>query len=90
MTTVPPCAEDGRNPEDWFPAVESSSARSQPTAAERRALAVCATCPAELRAVCLADALTAGETRQHGVAGGMRAADRRALLYRRKRKGAAA
>ncbi|MFG3363545.1 WhiB family transcriptional regulator [Streptomyces sp. NPDC048156] len=79
-----PCACPGRNPEDWFPAVESG-AQDPPTSAGRQALAVRATCLAAIRAECLEDALAAGAAKQHGIAGGLRDTDRRALLADHKR-----
>lgn len=45
---------------------------------ERRALAVCASCP--VRAQCLAEAMTWAVRDQHGVIGGMTAGQRQAAL----------
>lgn len=66
------------DPELFFPAGRSGGAQSQ----TRRALAVCARCP--VVQMCLADALTAGET--SGVWGGTTEDERRAIRARSARR----
>src|ERR1700756_1643386 len=73
------CATSRLDPEDWFPvSVEIGKARHEAAAA----IAVCATCP--VRAQCLALSLQYWDIGQHGVWGGLVAAERvalRRLLY---------
>jgi len=64
----------GFDPDDWFPVGESGPALLQ--AAEAKS--VCALCP--VREACLAFALEAGC--DHGIWGGLDAAERRALRRR--------
>lgn len=67
------------DPELMFPVVESERP-GRPNAAERTAIAVCARCP--MRADCLERVLDA--PLPYGVAGGLTAADRRAVRARRR------
>lgn len=72
---VPACW--GVDPELFFG--PGDSAEDQPVFSwERQALRVCAGCP--IQAQCLAEALEFPPDEQHGVIGGMTAAQRRALL----------
>ena len=72
---VPACS--GVDPELFHGPMDSPEGR-QPFGWERRALRVCAGCPAV--AQCLASALEFPADEQYGVIGGMTAAQRRALL----------
>jgi len=87
-TTVPPtdqalwvrvirharCADGRHDPEQWFPiSAEIGKARQEAATA----IAVCTTCP--VRAQCLALSLRHWEIGQHGVWGGLVAAERAAL-----------
>lgn len=60
----------------------------QPNKGERSALAVCAVCPAAVRAVCLERDLAQSEiTRINGVFGGVRQAERREMHRSRQASG---
>ncbi|MGW4825109.1 WhiB family transcriptional regulator [Streptomyces sp. NPDC004227] len=60
----------------------------QPNKGERAALAVCAVCPAAVRAVCLERDVTQSElTRIHGVFGGVRQEERRQMFRARRAAG---
>jgi WhiB family redox-sensing transcriptional regulator len=68
------CATSRLDPEDWFPmSAEIGKARREAAAA----IAVCTTCP--VRAQCLTLSLRHWDIGQHGVWGGMVAAERMAL-----------
>ena len=68
------CATSTLDPEDWFPmSVEIGKARHEAAAA----IAVCTTCP--VRVQCLTLSLRHWDIGQHGVWGGMVAAERMAL-----------
>lgn len=71
---APACA--GRDPELFYPVKDTDGTR--PNREERRALAVCAACP--VQPACLDSALEFPAAEQHGVIGGMTAAQRRAAL----------
>ena len=71
------CADGGLDPDEWFPvSVEAGMARQQAAAA----IAVCAACP--VRSECLALSLRHWGVGQHGVWGGLVAADRAQLRAR--------
>ena len=71
------CADAGLDPDEWFPiSPEAGMARRQAAAA----IAVCAACP--VRGECLALSLRHWGIGQHGVWGGMVAADRARLRAR--------
>jgi WhiB family transcriptional regulator, redox-sensing transcriptional regulator len=73
------CTGSGLDPEQWFPlSAEIAKARQEAAAA----IAVCSTCP--VRADCLALSLLRWDIGQHGVWGGLVAAERAALLARRR------
>ncbi len=68
------CADGGRDPEQWFPlSVEIEKARQEAAAA----IAVCDSCP--VRNPCLALSLRHWDIGQHGIWGGLVAAERAAL-----------
>ena len=68
------CAGSGLDPDEWFPAsIEPARARREAAAA----IAVCAICP--VRAHCLELSLRHWDAGQHGVWGGLVAADRAQL-----------
>ena len=68
------CADGSHNPEQWFPvSVEIEKARHEAAAA----IAVCTSCP--VRAQCLALSLRHWDIGQHGVWGGLVAAERAAV-----------
>lgn len=68
------CADGSHDPEQWFPiSAEIGKARQEAA----NAIAVCATCP--VRAQCLALSLRHWDIGQHGVWGGLVAAERAAL-----------
>jgi WhiB family transcriptional regulator, redox-sensing transcriptional regulator len=72
------CARSSLDPDQWFPlSAEIAKARQEAAAA----IAVCATCP--VRAECLALSLRHWDIGQHGVWGGLVAAERAALPRRR-------
>jgi Transcription factor WhiB len=71
------CADSGLDPDEWFPAsIEPTTARHEAGAA----IAVCTTCP--VRAQCLALSLRHWDVGQHGIWGGLVAADRARLRRR--------
>ena len=68
------CADGRHDPEQWFPiSAEIGTARQEAATA----IAVCATCP--VRGQCLALSLRHWDIGQHGVWGGLVAAERAAL-----------
>jgi Transcription factor WhiB len=72
------CADGSLDPDQWFPVnVEADQARREAAAA----IAVCASCL--VRAQCLALSLQHWDIGQHGIWGGLVAADRAALRRRR-------
>ena len=73
----------GVDPEIFYGPADSAD--DQPVLAwERRALAVCASCP--IRVTCLTGALEFPADEQHGVIGGMTAGQRRMLLRTSRRR----
>jgi Transcription factor WhiB len=71
------CADGGLDPDEWFPvSADAGMARQQAAAA----IAVCAACP--VRGQCLTLSLRHWGIGQHGVWGGMVAADRARLRAR--------
>lgn len=68
----------------FFPQQESRAGSGQPTAGERAALRVCASCPLALRGQCLESELARPASDQHGVVGGTTASQRRAIIRSRK------
>jgi Transcription factor WhiB len=71
------CADAGLDPDEWFPvSTDADMARQQAAAA----IAVCAACP--VRGECLALSLRHWGIGQHGVWGGLVAADRARLRAR--------
>jgi hypothetical protein len=71
------CADGAHDPEQWFPvSVQIEKARHEAAAA----IAVCTSCP--VRAQCLALSLRHWDIGQHGVWGGLVAAERAALRPR--------
>jgi hypothetical protein len=74
------CAEGSLDPDQWFPvSAEAGKARQEAAAA----IAICATCL--VRAPCLALSLRHWDIGQHGVWGGLVAAERAALRRGRTR-----
>jgi hypothetical protein len=71
------CADSSLDPDHWFP-VSAAADKARHEAAA--AIAVCATC--QVRAHCLALSLRHWDIGQHGVWGGLVAADRAALRLR--------
>jgi len=70
------CADGSHDPEQWFPvSVQIEKARQEAAAA----IAVCTSCPA--RAQCLALSLRHWDIGQHGVWGGLVAAERADLRH---------
>jgi Transcription factor WhiB len=76
------CADSGLDPDQWYP-VSTEPARARHEAAA--AIAVCAICP--VRAQCLELSLRHWDIGQHGVWGGLVAADRAHLRRRRPAEG---
>lgn len=72
------CADSGLDPDQWYP-VSTEPARARQEAAA--AIAVCIGCP--VRALCLELSLRQWDIGQHGVWGGLVAADRAYLRRRR-------
>jgi hypothetical protein len=71
------CADSGLHPDEWFPVgIDPATARREAAAA----IAVCASCL--VRADCLALSLRHWDVGQHGVWGGLVAADRARLRRR--------
>ena len=71
------CSDDGLDPDQWFP-VSADPGRARQEAAA--AIAICATCP--VRSHCLTLSLLHWDIGQHGVWGGLVAADRARLRRR--------
>jgi Transcription factor WhiB len=71
------CSQSGLDPDEWFPVSDDPSRARQEAAA---AIAVCATCP--VRGHCLTLSLHRWDIGQHGVWGGLVAADRARLRRR--------
>jgi Transcription factor WhiB len=72
------CAGSGLDPDQWYPvSIEPARARHEASAA----IAVCTSCP--VRAQCLELSLRHWDIGQHGVWGGLVAADRADLRRRR-------
>jgi hypothetical protein len=71
------CAESDLDPDEWFPVSAAADMARREAAA---AIAVCTECP--VRVQCLALSLRHWETGQHGVWGGLVAADRARLRRR--------
>ena len=74
------CADSGLDPDQWYP-VSTEPARARHEAAA--AIAVCTSCP--VRAQCLELSLRHWDIGQHGVWGGLVAADRADLRRRARR-----
>ncbi|WP_180356615.1 WhiB family transcriptional regulator [Kitasatospora sp. GP30] len=74
-----PCAQ---HPLNFFFPIEARS--GQPTAGERAALRVCATCPIADRRECLERELRLPAYRQYGVVGCTTASQRRSIIRSRK------
>ena len=70
------CSDSGLDPDQWFP-VSADAGRARLEAAA--AIAICATCP--VRGHCLTLSLRHWDIGQHGVWGGLIAADRARLRY---------
>ena len=68
------CSDGGLGPDQWFPVSADSGQAGQEAAA---AIAICATCP--VRGHCLTLSLQHWDIGQHGVWGGLVAADRARL-----------
>jgi hypothetical protein len=68
------CSQSGLDPDQWFPASADPSRARQEAAT---AIAICATCP--VRSHCLTLSLHRWDIGQHGVWGGLVAADRARL-----------
>lgn len=72
------CADSGLDPDQWYPvSTEPAQARHEAAAA----IAVCTSCP--VRAQCLELSLRHWDIGQHGIWGGLVAADRAHLRRRR-------
>ncbi|MFF2077127.1 WhiB family transcriptional regulator [Kitasatospora sp. NPDC058162] len=67
----------------FFPQTDGSNFR-HPTARERIALRVCATCPLARRAACLDEALSFPLDDQYGVVGGTTAIQRKTIIRGRQ------
>jgi len=77
VTTKARCAEGALNPDEWFPvSTEADAARREAAAA----IAICTACP--VRGACLELSLRHWAIGQHGVWGGLVAAERAALRGR--------
>jgi WhiB family redox-sensing transcriptional regulator len=77
VATYAHCAGSSLDPDEWFPvSAEPAPARHEAAAA----IAVCTTCP--VRAQCLALSLRHWDIGQHGIWGGLVAADRVRLRRR--------
>jgi len=74
------CADDSLDPDQWFPVSAMAGKARQEAAA---AIAICTTCL--VRAECLALSLRHWDIGQHGVWGGLVAAERAALRHGRRR-----
>ncbi|MDH6122005.1 hypothetical protein ABH930_006403 [Kitasatospora sp. GAS204A] len=75
-----PCADYPLD--QFFPTTESKG--GSPSAGEKLALRICATCPLAVRGVCLEEALRFPAYDQHGVAGGTTASQRRSIIRGRR------
>jgi hypothetical protein len=74
------CADGSLDPDQWFPvSAEADKARQEAAAA----IAICTTCP--VRPQCLALSLRHWDIGQHGVWGGLVAAERATLRHRHRR-----
>ena len=73
------CSESGLDPDQWFPVSDDPGRARQEASA---AIAICATCP--VRGHCLTLSLYRWDIGQHGVWGGLVAADRARLRRRRR------
>ena len=71
------CADSGLDPDQWFPISRDAGKARQEAAA---ALAICRSCP--VRASCLAVSLQHWDLGQHGIWGGLVAAERAQLRNR--------
>jgi WhiB family redox-sensing transcriptional regulator len=71
------CADSGLDPDQWFPVSPDAAHARQEAAA---ALAICRSCP--VRASCLAISLRHWDLGQHGIWGGLVAAERVRLRRR--------
>jgi hypothetical protein len=77
VVTYARCAEDDLDPDEWFPvSAEAGTARREAA----MAIAVCAACP--VRGQCLALSLRYWDIGQHGVWGGLVAAERAQIRAR--------
>jgi Transcription factor WhiB len=77
ITTKARCADGTLDPDEWFPvSTEAEAARREAAAA----IAICTACP--VRGACLELSLRRWTIGQHGVWGGLVAADRAALRRR--------
>ena len=77
VVTYARCAEGGLDPDEWFPvSTEAGTARREAAVA----IAVCAACP--VRGQCLALSLRYWDIGQHGVWGGLVAAERAQMRAR--------
>jgi hypothetical protein len=77
VVTYARCAEDGLDPDEWFPvSAEAGIARREAAVA----IAVCTACP--VRGQCLALSLQYWDIGQHGVWGGLVAAERAQIRAR--------
>ena len=78
------CADASLDPDQWFPVSADAGKARQEAAA---AIAICTTCP--VRAQCLALSLRHWDIGQHGVWGGLVAAERAAMRRRTRNRPAA-
>ena len=77
VVTYARCTEDGLDPDEWFPvSAEAGIARREAAAA----IAVCTACP--VRGQCLALSLRYWDIGQHGIWGGLVAAERAQIRAR--------
>lgn len=82
-TTAPPCTDLPLSL--FFPKLDGGHV-DRPTKPERDALAVCKGCPLAARQRCLDEALKYPIHKQFGVVGGTTAAQRKAILWTRRRQ----
>jgi hypothetical protein len=76
VVTQASCADSGLDPDEWFPVgIDPATARQEAAAA----IAVCTSC--RVRVDCLALSLRHWDVGQHGVWGGLVAADRARLRH---------
>jgi hypothetical protein len=78
------CADASLDPDQWFPVSADAGKARQEAAA---AIAICTICP--VRAQCLALSLRHWDIGQHGVWGGLVAAERAAMRRRTRNRAAA-